>query len=69
MQIPFTLSDISLWLAVTSITLFITMELVSPYYGQTNLVIDIRRLRNATLILGGLFLITVAIIVIEIISP
>ena len=68
MQIPFTLSDISLWLAVTSITLFITMELASPYYGQTNLVIDIRRLRNATLILGGLFLIAVAIRVIEIIS-
>jgi hypothetical protein len=61
MQIPLTFWDISLWLAVTSIILLITAELISPYYGQTNLHINKKRLKNAALITGILFLITVAI--------
>ncbi len=61
MQIPLTFWDISLWLAVTSIILLITAELISPYYGQTNLLINKKKLKNAALITGILFLITVAI--------
>jgi len=58
---PLSFWDISLWLAITSIILLATAELISPYYGQTNLLINKKRLRGAALVLGILFLITVAI--------
>ena len=61
MQIPFTFWDISLVLAVTAIVLMITAELISPYYGQTNLTINKKKLKNAALGTGTLFLVTVAI--------
>jgi len=61
MQFPLTFWDISLWLAVTAIILLATAELISPYYGRTNLVIEKGRLRQAALLLGILFMITVAI--------
>ncbi len=51
MQIPLTFWDISLWLAVTAIILLITAELISPYYGQTNLLINKKKLKNAALTL------------------
>jgi hypothetical protein len=61
MQVPLSFWDVSLWLAVTAITLLITAELISPYYGQTNLHINKKKLKNAALTTGILFLITVAI--------
>jgi len=61
MQIPFNFWDVSLVLAVTAIILMITAELTSPYYGQTNLTINKKKLKNAALGTGTLFLVTVAI--------
>lgn len=70
MGFPLTFWDISLWLAVTAIVLLITSELISPYYGKTNLLINKKRLRNIAIIVSTLFLITVAIrIATIIISP
>jgi len=70
MQFPLGFWDISLWLAVTAIILLTTSELISPYYGQTNLHINNKRLRNVALTVSTLFLITVAIkIATIIISP
>ena len=57
-----------LWLAVTAIILLVTSELISPYYGQTNILINKKRLKNASLTIGILFLITVAIRIYEIIT-
>ena len=68
MQIPFTFWDLSLVLAVTSIILMITAELISPYYGQTNLTINKKKLKNAVLATGTLFLATVAIRIYTIIA-
>lgn len=68
MQIPLNFLDVSLALAVTAIVLLVTAELSSPYYGQTNLNINKRKLKNAALIFGLLFLATVAIRIISIIS-
>jgi hypothetical protein len=68
MQVPLTFWDISLWLAVTAIILLVTAELISPYYGMTNLIIDEKRLRKVGLAMGVLFLITVAIRIISLIS-
>jgi hypothetical protein len=70
MDFPLSFWDISLWLAITAIILLITSELISPYYGKTNLLINKKRLRNVVIIVSTLFLITVAIRVATIIiSP
>jgi hypothetical protein len=70
MDFPLAFWDISLWLAITAIVLLITSELISPYYGKTNLLINKKKLRNVALTVSTLFLITVAIRIITIIiSP
>jgi len=61
MQIPIDFWSASLWLAVTAIILLITAQLASAYDGPATLIIDKRRLRNTALIIGALFLATVAI--------
>jgi hypothetical protein len=61
MDFPLGFWDISLWLAITAIILLVTSELISPYYGKTNLVVNKKRLRNAALAVSTLFLITVAV--------
>lgn len=60
MDFPLYLSDISLLLAVESIVLLITSELISPYYGAVNLKISKKKLRNAAIAMSALFLVTVA---------
>jgi len=59
---PLSMSDISLWLAVTAIILLITSELLftaTEYAGK--IVIEKKRLRLVALALGLGFLITVII--------
>jgi len=68
MRFPLSFWDISLWLAVTAVILLATSELISPYYGKTNLLINKKRLRGAALLLGTLFMITVLIRIYEIIT-
>jgi hypothetical protein len=68
MNFPLNFSDISLWLAVTAIILLVTSELISPYYGKTNLLINKKRLRNISLAVSTLFLATVVIRIISIIT-
>jgi len=67
MLFPLTFWDISLWLAVNAIILLATSELISPQYGKTSLIIEKRRLRQAALLLGTLFMITVLIRIYELI--
>jgi len=59
-ELPLGLWDLSLWLAGTSLALLIASELLSPYYGETGLLLNRRRLRGVALILASLFLATVA---------
>jgi hypothetical protein len=61
MQIPLDFWNISLWLAVSGIILLITAQLVSAYDGKATLLIDQRKLKTAAVIMGILFLATVAI--------
>jgi hypothetical protein len=61
MPFPLNLSDISLLLAVESIVLLVTSELISPYYGAANLKISKKKLRNAAIAISVLFLVTVAV--------
>ena len=53
--------DFSLWLAFTSILLLVAAELTSPSTGQTDLILDRKRLKNTGITLGILFLISIAI--------
>ena len=59
MQFPLSFSDIILWLAITAIILLATSELISPYYGRTNLLIDKNRLRLAALGVGIVFIVSI----------
>jgi hypothetical protein len=67
MMFPLGLWEISLLLAVTAITLLITSELLSVYYGKINIKINRKKLRNTALAFSITFLATVAIRVASII--
>jgi hypothetical protein len=67
MRFPLAFWDLSLWLAVISIILLATAELLSPYYGRTGIVLNKRVLRSVSLAMGILFLFTVAVRVVGII--
>jgi uncharacterized membrane protein YhaH (DUF805 family) len=58
MEFPLTYWYISIWLAVTTIILFVTAQLISPYNGRNNLAIDKKRLRKVSLVTGTLSLAT-----------
>jgi len=64
---PLGFYDISVWLAITSIILLATSELLSPKYGQTHLILEKKHLKTTALILGILFLSTVVIRIYQII--
>jgi hypothetical protein len=64
---PFTFWSISLWIAAAAIILLITAQLASSYDGPATLLVNVRRLRYAALVMGLLFLATVAIRIYEII--
>ena len=51
----------SLWLAITGIILLITAQLASAYDGEATILIDQKKLRTTAVVIGILFLITVAI--------
>lgn len=68
MSFPLGLWDISLWLAVTAIILLITSEMLSPYYGRTNIQISRKRLRNVAVTVAILFLGTVAIRIVGLVA-
>jgi hypothetical protein len=57
---------VSLWLAVTAIILLITAQLISSYDGPATILLNGKRLRYAALIIGVLFLTTIAIRIYEI---
>jgi hypothetical protein len=64
MQFPLTLSDISLWIAITAIILLVTSELLFSYSGDINFPIDKKHMRLTALILVTAFMVTVLIRVI-----
>ena len=61
MNFPLSFDDISLWLAVTAMVLLITSELMLPYSGRNGLLLNKRKLKNASLLVGALFVATVVI--------
>jgi len=67
-QFPLTFWDLGLWLAVVTILLLVTAAIVSSYYGEATLFIEKNRLEIAALILGLLFIFTVAVRVYQMIA-
>jgi len=65
---PLTLQDISMLLAVSAILLLVTAE-VAPYAsGEKLSPKDVKKLRNLAVVLGVLFLVTVAITIFNILN-
>jgi len=58
---PLTLQDISMLFAVSAILLLVTAELVPYVFGEKTLISEMKKLRNLALVLGVLFVVTVAI--------
>ena len=62
MLLPFTMTDLRVWITFNAVLLWITTEFLSPYLGKINIVVDKKRLRavtNLSLILFALaFIVT-----------
>ena len=58
---PLTFEDLSLLLAVSAILLIVTAELVPYVSGEKTLISDMKKLRNLAMVLGVMFLVTVAV--------
>ena len=56
---PLNISELTLWLAIMSIILIPTTEILNPFYGETSLVIRKKRLRKITLITSFVFIFTI----------
>ncbi len=57
---PITIQDLITLLAVSAVLLLVTAELVPYVFGEKTLVSEIKKLRNLALVLGVLFVVTVA---------
>ena len=62
---PLAFQDLSLLLAVSAILLIVTAELVPFLSGEKALISDIKKLRNLAIVLGVMFLVTVAITILS----
>lgn len=61
MTFPLTFWDISLLLAVSSVVLLVTSELLSLHYGRIGAKINRNKLKNVAIVFSILFLITVVV--------
>lgn len=67
MNFPLGFWDISLLVAITAIILLITSGIISTHTGKVTVKINKKRLKNASLALSTIFLLTVAMRIINII--
>jgi hypothetical protein len=61
MQLPLNFLNIILWLGITAMILLVTAQLVLSYEGPQSILADERKIENAGILVGILFLITIAI--------
>jgi uncharacterized protein (DUF2141 family) len=61
MIFPLSTSDITLLFAVTALTLALTSEFLSEYYGKLNVFISKKRVRNAAVVFSVFFMISLAL--------
>ena len=58
---PIAVQDLSILLAISAILLLVTAELVPHIFGEKTIVSDMKKLRNLSLMLGILFLVTIIV--------
>lgn len=63
---PFSSWSITLWLAMTAIVLFITIQLYSAYDGPATLLVDSKKLKYSALVVTLFFVAAIAIRIYEI---
>jgi hypothetical protein len=68
LNFPLGFWDISLLTAISAIILLITSEMLSPHYGKINILINRKRLKHASITFPIIFLATVAVKVISILT-
>lgn len=69
MQLPFIdITELSILLVVGELILLITAQMSPFFYGSTDFPMDRKRLDNAAVIAGALFLVTLAIKILSIIK-
>lgn len=60
------IEDLSLLFGVSAILLLVTAEFIPYIFGEKTLVSEMRKLRNMAIVIGILFLVAVAIIILDI---
>jgi hypothetical protein len=66
---PLGIEDISLLFAVIAVILLVSLEMLSSYYGNVDILIDKKKLRIATIFVVAIFLITLAIRIMIMLIP
>jgi hypothetical protein len=67
LNFPLNFSDISLFLAVMTIILLVSLEMISSYRGKINILISKKKLKNSAVALTLIFLITATMRIISIV--
>jgi hypothetical protein len=67
MIFPLTLSDMNILLGVVALLLLVTSTLVSSYHGKVRILINKKRLSGVAAVVAILFLVTVAIKIMDVI--
>jgi hypothetical protein len=67
MIFPLSLSDLNILFGVVALLLLVTSTLVSSYHGKVRILVNKKRLSGVAAVVAILFLVTVAIKIMEII--
>jgi hypothetical protein len=67
MIFPLSLSDMNILLGVVALLLLVTSTLVSSYHGKVRILINKKRLSGVAAVVAILFLVTVAIKIMDVI--
>ena len=68
MMFPLDLGDICVLVAVIAIILLVSSEMLSSYYGNVDILIDKKKLRNATVSVVITLIVTLAVRIVTILS-
>ena len=61
MTFVFSFWDLALWLASSSLVMLVASELMGPYFGRKNVLINVEKLRMIAIIFSVAFIFTIAI--------
>jgi hypothetical protein len=61
MTFDFSFWDLALWFATCSLTMLVASEVLAPYFGRKNVLIDTKKLRTVAIIFSLAFIFTVGI--------